>query len=172
MTAKTHLQENVRARDIMKNHVFKLEPTTPIEEAVTSFAEMHISGAPVADHHGRLVGMLSAFDIAQPENMHREALAERRRSFATADEAFDEEVAYDVEGPFLATDDARELQRGDTVADFMTPEVISIAPDATLREVCQLMVREHIHRLPVMEQDRLVGIVSTLDIVRCVAESK
>jgi CBS domain-containing protein len=65
----------LKARDIMRSNVFKLEPTSTVEEAVTSFAELHISGAPVVDRNGRLVGVLSAFDIARPENLRNGRLA-------------------------------------------------------------------------------------------------
>ncbi len=55
--------------------------------------------------------------------------------------------------------------------DWMTPEVVSVGPDATLTEVCGVMAEESIHRVFVLKDKRIQGVVSTLDIVTYLAEN-
>jgi CBS domain-containing protein len=57
-----------------------------------------------------------------------------------------------------------------TVREFMTPTVITVAPTATLKQVCSVLARENIHRVVVTERGKLVGIVTTTDIVRRLAD--
>jgi CBS domain-containing protein len=59
----------------------------------------------------------------------------------------------------------------ETVEQLMSPDPITVAPSASLRSVCALMVREGIHRVIVVDEGKLVGIVTTLDVVRAVAEA-
>ena len=159
----------LRARDIMRSNVFKLEPTSTVEEAVTSFAELHISGAPVVDRNGRLVGVLSAFDIARPENLRNGRLAgsggEYPMGDASNDDLDDEEVVFSME------DYSPDVLQAATVSELMSTDVITIAPDMALKQICALFVKEHIHRAMVVDKGKLVGIVTTLDIARAVAEA-
>jgi CBS domain-containing protein len=60
-------------------------------------------------------------------------------------------------------------KKGQTVGEIMTRGVISVTPDTNLEDVSRILVHEHIKRLPVLEQGRLVGIVSRADLVREVA---
>lgn len=159
----------VKARDIMKRSVFKLEPTMTIEDAVTSFSELHISGAPVVDRSGKLVGVLSAFDIAKPENMRDGLVSTRRGEYALGESSPDDDGSYDEDVVFSMEDYSPEVLRSGTVADLMTNEVICVGPDASLKDVCAVMVKEHIHRVMVTDDTRLVGIISSLDVARCVA---
>lgn len=168
MNTATNPLAKVRARDIMKSNVFRLEPTTTIEEAVTAFAEMHISGAPVVDRSGRLVGVLSAFDIARPENMRDGLLQPRRGDFSMGEASPDDDGSYDEDVVFSMEDYSPDVLRSGTVADLMTSEVISVPSDATLKQMCTLLVKEHIHRVMVVDDHKLVGIVTSLDIVRAV----
>lgn len=159
----------LKARDIMRSNVFKLEPGTTVEEAVTSFAELHISGAPVVDRNGRLVGVLSAFDIARPENLRNGRLegsgGEYPMGDASNDDYDDEDVSFSME------DYSPDVLQSATVSELMSTEVVSIAPDMPLKQICALFVKEHIHRAMVVEHGKLVGIVTTLDIARAVSEA-
>ena len=64
-----------------------------------------------------------------------------------------------------------EVLGDNLVKDWMNAEVISVAPDAKLKEVCHTMSDRSVHRVLVVEDDRLAGIVSTSDIVRFLAET-
>jgi len=59
----------------------------------------------------------------------------------------------------------------DTVGEWMSTDVISVDPEWTLKEICRVMIKQHIHRVPVVKGRELKGIISSLDIVRCVGES-
>ena len=171
MSPRIQTLQHVRARDIMQDRVVQLDPTTSIEEATSILTELNISGAPVVDAAGKLLGMISANDIARPENIDRGAVTVRRSSYEMGDLSGDddgtptEDVIEDME------DFSPEALRTGTVQDFMSPDVFPVDPESSVAEVSRLMLREHVHRVPVVESGKIVGIVSTLDIVRCVAES-
>ena len=57
------------------------------------------------------------------------------------------------------------------IKDWMNPDVISVHPTATLKEICEVMVRESIHRVVVVEDGHLRGIVTTFDVTRYLAET-
>jgi len=161
----------VAARDIMKTNVLKLDPQASLEDAVRTLSDLQISGAPVVDRTGRLVGVLSARDIAQPENVRDQLLATRRGGYELAESSSDDDGSFDEDVVFSMEDYSPEVLRTGSVADMMTAEAITVAPDASLRSMCKLMSSEGIHRLIVVEHDRVVGIVTTLDVVRAVAEA-
>ena len=58
----------------------------------------------------------------------------------------------------------------ETVRNWMSPKVIGVAPDASLREVCQTMASDGVHRVLVVEGRRLLGIVTSFDVVRLLAK--
>ena len=162
-----------RARDLMKTKVISLVSTAPVREAIETFEEYHISGAPVTNEGGKLVGVLSAFDIAKSEHLREGRLATERGEYYFSNplgEEFEEPDWREVE--FYGRDDYDDTMLGrETVGDWMTPNVISTDPDASMKDVCETMRTEGIHRLLVMEDERLVGIISTYDIVRYLAEN-
>ena len=167
----SHKLEQLHARDIMKRTVFKLDPANTLEDAVIAFSEMHISGGPVVDRGGKLLGGLSAYDIAKPENMREGRLVGRSEVSMSEAAGDDDAYDYDEDGALSMDDYNPSVLRSSTVADFMTPDAICVAPDAPLKRVCSLMVSEHIHRVLVVEHARLIGIISSLDVVRCVSEA-
>ena len=170
MTIATPALAKIHARDIMKRNVFKLEPTATIEEAVTAFQEMQIGGAPVVDRSGHLLGVISASDIARPENMRSGQLEVQRGDFTMGEASPDDDGSYDEEVVFSMEDYSPGVVTGTTVADWMNADVVTVAPDASLKAVSKLLVKAHAHRVMVVERGKLVGIVSTLDVARCVAE--
>lgn len=167
---------SILAADIMQKDVVTLRPSTPIEEAVRTFAELHISGAPVVDAYGKIVGILSAFDVAKPENLRvgrGDDSAQDRDEDAVEVDAEDGAEGGDFsEDFFLSMEDYGERDRDrPTVADWMTADVKCVGPDWTLPRVCRLMVDEHIHRVPVVHDHRIQGILSSFDVVRCIADA-
>lgn len=157
----------ITARDIMQTDVIQLDPLMPVQSAVETFEEYSISGAPVVNESGELVGALSATDIVKASHVHNGEIEVRKKTFYEADPLEEvDDSAYSIE------DYEADVLDRKTVADWMTARVISIRPDATLSEVCALMVKEEIHRVFVVEEGRLLGIVSTFDVVRYVADPK
>lgn len=156
----------IKARDLMRHHVVQLAASMKIDEALRVFEEAKISGAPVTDSSGALVGVLSLRDIARPERLKTAPTEERTPGSAWSaydDGEFDEDE-------ILAMDDYQgENEAGDTVGDWMNPEVVAVTPDASLKLVCETLVDHGVHRVLVVEKGRLVGILTTSDVVRYLA---
>ncbi|MFM7296762.1 MAG: CBS domain-containing protein [Planctomycetota bacterium] len=171
MTTATSTLGKVHARDIMKRNVFKLEPTSTIDEAVTAFQELQIGGAPVVDRSGRLLGVLSSSDIARPENMRSGHVDVQRGDYTMGEASPDDDGSYDEEVVFSMEDYSPGLLSGTSVADLMNTDVVTVSPDATLKQIRKQLVKEHAHRVVVVERGKLVGIVSTLNVARCVSDS-
>ncbi len=168
MTALTH----IKARDIMRTDVVAFSATTSIQSAVNTFEELHISGAPVLDESGHILGMLSKTDIARPEHLQGDAIqTERGDNDMLGSEEAGENGSFDE--LITARDDYSAATLGSSpVVDWMSTEkTVAVAPDWSLAAVCRAMITSRVHRVPVLEDRKIVGIISTLDVVRCVAEN-
>jgi CBS domain-containing protein len=163
---------DVRARDLMRTEVVTLSPDATIREAVETLQDDHLGGVPVVDEAEKVIGFLSLADIARIEHLQGDRVAEIRGDRRLANpigEAVGEESVDDEE--FVGRDDySPEMLGRETVGQWMTRGVVSVAPSATLQQVCSVMVKESVHRVVVLERDRLKGIISTMDIVRHLAE--
>lgn len=132
----------MRVLDVMQTALKTIRGTDTVGEVVTLLAESHISGAPVIDEHGRLAGVLSYSDILEALAEHSEP--EEREA------VFDETL----------------------VQEIMTPRPQTITPDADVKDAAQRMLYLEVHRLFVEQDGRLVGVVSTMDLVRALAGTK
>jgi CBS domain-containing protein len=128
--------------DLMQRKVVSVAPDTPLSEVVSVLADQHISGLPVVDHDGRLLGVISSSDVLIAE--------------AEADSPGDR---------VLLLEEA-------LASDLMTPRPITIPADAPARQAAQEMLYAEVHRLFVEEEGRLVGVISQTDLVRAVAGGK
>jgi CBS domain-containing protein len=162
--------DSLRVGDVMQTDVYRLDPETPIEEALAAFEDLHISGAPVVDEFDHLVGVLSAYDVARPDHIRGDGIE-------TGDHEFSMLEPEDTMRQQLANDDvildketySTRLWGGDTVSDWMSHTVISVPPSHSVRRACRVMAREDIHRVFVIEGGRLLGVLSSFDLVRYVA---
>ena len=132
----------MRVRNLMQVAVKTVRPTDPVAEAIVTLADSHISAVPVVDAGGRMVGVVSSTDILTSEA-----------------EACD------------CTERA-SLFEDTSVSEIMTPRPLTVSPDADVREAAQQMLYAEIHRLFVVEADRVVGVISTSDIMRAVAKGQ
>ena len=150
----------MRATDVMTTDVITVDPGTTVQALATLLAERGISGAPVVDLGGRLVGIVSEGDL-----LHRAEIGtarrhrERRRSWWLDDFASD-----------LARDYIKS--HGRTVEDIMTRDVMTVTEDTDLGEVATLLEAKRIKRVPVMREGKLVGIISRANIVRALGAAK
>lgn len=117
------------ASDIMTRKVWTTSPESSVQEAAQLLDHERISGVPVVDARGRLIGIVSEADIISKVN--REGLR---------------------------------------VADIMTCELVTVDEETPVGEIAALLSERRIKRVPVMNNDKLVGIVSRADIVRAVAQ--
>lgn len=125
-------------REIMTRAVVTLSPDMPALDAAGILLEHAISGAPVVDEGGRLLGLLSEYDCL--------------RVVAAAEYESD------------SLDSAR------TVAELMTRRCHTVSPDLDLFGLAHEFVRRRVRRLPVLEGERLVGLVSRRDALRAVCK--
>ena len=161
--------ERILVSDVMQTRVVKLDASAPVPEAIESLRDAGVRGAPVVDAAGALVGVVSITDLLEASASAASEVGGQRREYYLADpleEAFDEDA-----DEFSSKDDySPEALADGRVAEWMNADVLSIAPGATLREACREMAEHRVHRLVVVENGELVGILSTFDVVRCVAE--
>lgn len=152
--------ENLRVRDIMQSEVITVGPDTTVRELADLLAENKISGVPVIDDQRAVVGMVSEADvILQDVDLHFPYYIQ-----------FLDSIIY-VESVAKFKERFRKAF-GAKVSDIMTMEVVTVSPEATVREAATLMADNKVNRLPVTEALRLVGIVTRGDVVRAIAESE
>jgi CBS domain-containing protein len=137
----------VKVRDLMTRDVLTLTPETPLKRAAELLARERISGAPVVDDDGRVVGVLSEADVL----VKASAVAPRSGLLGWL-----LEPAADYHDKIAAT----------RVEEAMSTPVVTIAPDRGVHEAASLMIDLSVNRLPVIEDRELVGIVTRADIVR------
>jgi CBS domain-containing protein len=148
------MERTMKAHDIMVSPVITVKPATTVKELARILLTHRISGVPVVDDHGRVVGMVSEGDL-----IHRaEAGTERQRSW----------WLVGITGERTLADEYVKA-RGRTVGDVMTRSVISAAPDTPLGEIALLLEKHGIKRVPIMGDGTLVGIVSRANLVQAVA---
>lgn len=174
-------------RDIMNPKVVTVTPDTTVRQLARILADEEISGAPVVDGNGSLLGVVSATDVvrlaAEDAEIHVAASALPADRMAVPDPDGDEEVDPDPYGFFLPEDSPFTGERlldqfAETeldsvqVGEIMTPVTFSIAPGDSLKELADFLVRGRIHRAVVVEHDRLLGIVTSGDVLRAVADGR
>lgn len=146
----------VTARDVMTPRTICLRESDTVASAVQALRTNRISGAPVVDSEGRLVGILSVSDLAR---------------CSSRDEVHENLLAWLLqESPFwqFLHEEAlvSENNGADRVARWMSRQVASVLEAAPLVEVARVMCAGHFHRVPVVDcMGRLCGIISTMDIL-------
>jgi CBS domain-containing protein len=120
------------ARDIMSQSVVTISPEAKIQEAIETLMRRQISGLPVVDAAGKLVGIISEFALLA--------------------------MAYDVE------------VRQEQVRKHMSTEVIAVHPDDPIRKIADTCIIRRVRRVPVVEDGRLLGLISRRDVLKGIYE--
>ncbi|PSO87279.1 MAG: phosphoribulokinase [Cyanobacteria bacterium QS_3_48_167] len=141
--------------DVMTSNPIVVQPQTPIKEAIQLLAERRISGLPVVDGEGKLVGVITESDLMW------------------------QETGFDPPPYIILLDSVIYLQNparyekeihkalGQTVEEVMSEKTITVEPDRALKEAARLMHEKEIRRLPVVdEQGQVIGILTRGDIVQ------
>jgi CBS domain-containing protein len=144
----------MRAHQIMTKYVTTVTPHTSIQDAANIMLRCHLSGVPVVDDDGSLVGIVSESDFLR----RREIGTERKRSPLLRFFAGTEK---------LATEFVHE--QGRKVEDVMTRDPITVNEQTPLSDLVELMEKRGIKRLPVMSGRVLVGIVTRSNLLQAVA---
>ena len=149
------------AADIMTRDPITVTPDTTVTDAAHIMADKRIGALPVLDASGALVGLVTEGDlIMQDVKVHFPTYLHLLGGFIFypgSTDRFENELKKAV---------------GATVADVMTTEPLTIAPTASVEDVATLLIERDMSRLPVMDGDTLVGIVSKSDIVRTLAAER
>ncbi|HLB35974.1 MAG TPA: CBS domain-containing protein [Gemmatimonadales bacterium] len=129
----------MRVAELMQTNLQTVRPDASIADATVLLADSHVTGVPVVDGRGRVLGVMTTTDVlnAAAETTGAE---ERERLFEQT-----------------------------TVQEIMTPRPLTITPDTEVKEAAQQMLYLEVHRLFVEDDGHLVGVISQSDIVRAVA---
>ncbi len=151
----------MKVRDVMAPSPFTLPPTTSIATAAVALAESKVGGCPVVDPKtGAVVGMLTELNILEAlAQQHREL-----RMLMPPEIAFGisfVEIVHDRE----ATAAFAELENR-PISEIMTRDVAAVGSDDDVEKAIQVMVKRKVHRVPVIDHGKLVGIVTRADILR------
>jgi len=137
----------MRVIDLMTAEVITVRPATPLKEAARLMVRSRVSGLPVTDDDGHLVGIITEADF-----LHREVERERPRRHGLLD------ALMGGDGPALAD--------AETVGEAMTTKVVTIPTDASIAEAARVMAVRDVKRLPVVDRDgKVLGIISRADVV-------
>jgi len=146
------------ARDVMTRAVVCVRSTTNLRELEKIFLEKRISGAPVVDAGGRLVGVISQTDLVYYH------LTRGDRPFHGSDFYRAAEIERAFEGAGYQIED---YDIG-LVGDVMTPVVHTASPDAPVADLARLMADKRVHRMIVTEDEKVVGLVSAMDLLKVI----
>ena len=132
----------MKVAELMRTELKTVRDDATIAEAIVTLADARVSGVPVLDPTGRLVGVLSTTDILE------------------------------AEAETSSADEREHLFESTLVKEIMTLRPYVIAPDADVREAAQQMLYLEVHRLFVEDEGKLAGVLSQSDVVRAVATSR
>lgn len=145
------------AEEIMTRKVVTVNKSLSIKELSKLFIDNRFNGIPVTDDDNKIIGVVTQGDlIEQNKNLH----------IPTVIALFDAVLFLESEKKFES--DVKKLT-GTTVEDIYHKDVISVSPDADINIITTLMAEKDIHTLPVIDGDKLVGIIGKRDIIRTMA---
>ena len=145
------------AGDVMTRDVVTVSPETPVVQIVHLLLSRGISGVPVVTEAGSLVGVVSEGDLLRRVELGTEKKRGSWRAFFTGTATLAEEYVR---------------SHGAVASDVMTREVVSVTADTPLAAIADLMEERKVKRVPVLENDRLVGIVSRANLLRAFASQQ
>jgi CBS domain-containing protein len=144
----------LKAKDIMTKDVITVHRETTVMELATLFSKSRISSAPVISDAGELLGMVSETDLVeQDKSLH----------IPTVVSIFDWVIYLESDKRF-----EKELQKmtAQTVGEIFTEQLFSVSPEAPVSEVADIMSREKVHAVPVVDAGRVIGIIGRIDLIR------
>ncbi|CAB5093019.1 CBS domain protein sometimes clustered with YjeE [Olavius algarvensis associated proteobacterium Delta 3] len=143
----------ITASQIMTTELITLTPETEITRAAEILLSNRINGAPVVDERGRLVGILCQSDlVAQQKNIPVPTVFSLLEGYIQLSSRKIEKQVRKIAAL--------------TVAEAMTPDPVSVRPDTGIDAVAALMVDNSFHTLPVVDENKLVGIVGKEDVLK------
>ena len=146
----------MNAGDIMTRDVLTVHPATPLLDALQLMLDRRVSGMPVVDAAGRVLGILTEGDLLRRAETGTEKQRPRWQTWLAG--------AARIADDYVHTHSRK-------VGDVMTGGVISVTAGTPLCDVVDMMERHHIKRVPVLDDGRLAGIVSRTDLLRALLKA-
>ena len=146
----------IRVRDVMSQDIYTVRPDTNIQEIARLMTEKHIRSLSVVDDEGQIVGIITESDLF---------LKEKGMPFSAVKLPTLFEKWVDPTHLAEIYEDASHH----TAADVMTENVIAVSPDETIGHAALLLFKNDFKTLPVVENGRLVGLISRVDFIRFLA---
>jgi CBS domain-containing protein len=148
----------LQARDIMTTEVLTVSPETSISDLSKILENRKIGGLPVVDKGGRLLGVITQSDLVERA---------RDLELPPAINILDFHFYLQIPSHLLQR---VEKMLGTTVGDCMTPNPVTVTPDTPVARIAALMAKQKMHTIPVLEGDKIVGVIGKMDLVRAMAQ--
>ncbi len=147
----------LKAKDIMTSDVITVNPATTIDELARLLIDNKISGVPVLDDSGDLIGIVTENDlISQNKRLH----------IPTIVRLFDAFIM--LENPGKIEKEFRKMSAS-TVNDICSKDVITVTEDTLLEDIATIMSEKNVHLLPVVEGKKIKGIIGKIDMIKGIA---
>ena len=154
--------KELTAKHVMNTKVLAADPDWSVNRLAEFFMENCISGAPVQSSTGTPIGVVSLTDI-----VHHETQPEK-----------DDEWPHDYYLHTFNRQYARQEAEGfrieaepfTTVRDIMTPVIFQVSEDTPVQQVADMMIKNYIHRVIVLRDEKVVGIISTPDMLKIIRD--
>ncbi|MEW5959151.1 MAG: CBS domain-containing protein [Chloroflexota bacterium] len=146
-----------RVGDIMTTAVVKVRPDTRVDQIARLMADHDISGLPVVDDNDRVLGVVTELDMI---------VRNTRFKVPNFIMILDSIIYLETPQHFR---ERLEHMLGVTAKEIMSKPAVTITPEATIEELARLMVERRMNPIPVVADERLVGIISRFDIIRLMA---
>ena len=144
----------LNASDIMTTEVITVKKETPLKDLARILYDSHINGVPVVDDEGALIGIICESDLIRKD---------KKLHIPTVVALFD--AVFYLESPKKFE---KEIQRinATTVEDLYTKEVLTVDEKTPVDEIATIMTEKKIYTIPVLDSDRLVGVIGKADLIR------
>ena len=147
----------LKAKDIMTKEVITVTPATTIEDLSHILIEYNISGAPVLNDEGDLIGIVTENDLISKN---------KRLHIPTVMRLFDAYIV--LESPAAIEKEIRRMAAV-TVNDIYIKDVITFSEDTTVEEIATTMSEKKVYLIPVVSGRKVIGIIGKMDIIKGIA---
>ena len=149
-----HIKSALKARDIMTVEPVCVNPSTTVRELARVFEDNEISGAPVVDQEGRVVGVVSKTDLIRRCTEGTDELPPAYLFEVLSEQGDRDETSEVIPEPLVC------------VEDFMTEDPLMVPPDVCVTTVARLMFDKRIHRVIVADDEKFpIGIITSMDLL-------
>lgn len=146
-------------KDIMTKNVITVNPEMKIHKLAELFIDKNISGAPVVDKGGKLLGVVKEEGVIfQDKKVHLPTFINLSFGFLTL-------------GTGRYNEEIKKITASE-VSSIMEKDIVTIDPNTEIEDAATLMIEKEIYYLPVVDKDKLVGVITKKDIVRAIAKEK